>query len=129
MNVERFDWDTHGEMLANWYRARGVAPDAGDRALYPAVGFVVDRCVLVWFYRTDGGIAFCDQFATDPGASHERRTAASEQLARTVADYARSEGFRAVVCVTNVRRVLEACASAGWTVAGEGYSYAIAAII
>jgi hypothetical protein len=126
VNVERFDWDVHGDMLANWYRARGVAEDAGDRALYPAVGFVVDRCVCAWFYRTDGGIAFADQFATAPDASHERRTAASEQLARTLADYARSEGFRAVASVTNVRRAVDACVTAGWTLVGDGYSYVIA---
>lgn len=122
MSVERWDPDTHLELLGNWLRIRKQADDAGDARLYPSTGFVVDQCAIGFLYATNAPhVGYLDGIVTDPAAPARRRHRALERLCRALVAEAESLGIRMLVGSTNVRGLTTICKRQGFITYGQGF--------
>lgn len=115
MSWERFDYDRHAPLIAEWQRARGLTDHIGPRELYPNFGLIVDDCIVGFLYRTDApGVGYLDGVIADPYADVEKRRVALDVLCAALVRAADEAGIVMLWAHTAARSLVDVCERNGF---------------
>lgn len=97
--------------INTWYYKRKlpVVPEN----LLPKTGFIVPGIGAAFLYRTDGGIALCEGFITNPDTTREERIEARDLIMSELLHEAAHQGFKTAIAISNNFMVHDVCEKFG----------------
>lgn len=104
-------------MLDRWHEAHSWPLLAAD--FWPKTGVIISNgdndLAAAFLYRTDSPICWIENIISNPRSAKMERRAAIDMLIDTLAAEAKNSGFKAVLCMTEHRRLMQAFEEAGFT--------------
>ncbi len=122
LGTERWNPATHGPVVSEWIRARGLGENAGDLSLLPTSGFVIGGIAVGFIYLTNSRLAFMDGFMTDPTSDRRERDLALDLLIVALFDEARELGYTAVAGTTSAQPLADRLAQHGFNIITGWYA-------
>ncbi|MEP3786566.1 hypothetical protein [Ascidiaceihabitans sp.] len=106
--------------LNNWFQARGW-PGISERHMQMK-GFIVDDVAAGFLMQTDAGVAYLENYISNPDARPKQVATAIDQITAALLGLARAKGFEYVAAFTALPSIEKRAQRLGMSLHDEPYA-------
>jgi hypothetical protein len=114
------------EHIAPWWTGHDqvtVPPDYLSN-----VGFIVEGILALWVFKVTSSLYMLECLISNPGSTTPERDEAFKEIMKSVMEYTREAGGKALVVLTNHPKVISNFKSQDFTVAETGLTQLVGAV-